>query len=625
MTLCRFFQNIIAEPNQIRILENSILDGKLVFSKLVANDFVPVTVKKGQALIQKVSENVDESIVRDFKSYKPEIGMIFKIDSFGENLVHPKGGEAWFAEEEGVFFVSNSIPRVVEINYNATYKIKIGSDNMSVDIDFFPPGPGGKKILIKEVFEDLRKLKVEVEIKTDSIDRALMKLEESKEPIYDINVANGVLPIDGIDARVDIYVNTEIDFSPKVLDSGRLDFYNLNILNPVEKDQLLAIYHPHVEGRNGRDVFGQEIPGKIAKVIKFPAGKNTYTPSDNSNEILAKFEGNVIEKNGILIVSEIFSINGNVDFSTGNIENGGSVKVFGDVKSGFKMDIGETVEIKGIVEDAVINAGDDVQINSGFVGTGSGFITAKGDINLKYVRNQKIHSRKSINVKNEVIDAELYARDRIRVKGGKNMSILGGHTISGNFIEVNCLGNEYGIQTRVEAGYDYQMEFEINFKKQEIERLTSALETIDGNLSMMFQNLKLSKENHQTLTKLIDQKLKLYEAPEEYDDFYEYLEKLNKGIEMVLKNKITDGTRFEYFLTLFEQKISFAQQIKVNKIDILRLNKKIYEPSSARIIVSKKAYPGVTILINKRKFVITEEMNNKTFYLSKEKDAILFG
>ncbi|MFA8342225.1 MAG: DUF342 domain-containing protein [Rhodothermaceae bacterium] len=625
MTLCRFYQDIIAEPNQVRTLEDAILDGRLIYSKLAADNLAPKTVKKGQALIQKVSETVDEKNIHDFKKSKPEPGMVFRIDNFGENLGRPRGGDSWFAEEEGVFFVSKSVPRVIEVNYDATYKIKIGSDNMSVDIDFFPPGPGGKKILIKEVFEDLRKLKVEVEIKTEAIDRALMKLEESKIPIYDINVANGALPIDGIDARVDVYVETDVDFSPKVLDSGRLDFYNLNILNPVEKDQLLAVYHPHVEGRNGKDVFGQEIPGKTAKVIKFPAGKNTYSPPANSNEILAKCEGNVIEKKGVFSVSEVFSINGNVDFSTGNIENSGSVKVFGDIKSGFRLDIGDTVEIKGIVEDAVIMAGDNVQINSGFVGTGSGLIAAEGDVNLKYIRNQKIQSRKSINVKNEVIDAELFARDRIRVKGGKNMSILGGHTIAGNLIEVNCLGNEYGIQTRIEVGFDYKQEIEISFKRQEIERLTSALETIDGNLSSMFGQLQLSKEKHKTLAKLVDQKLKLYEAPEEYDDFYEYLEKLNKGIELILKNKISDGTRFEYFLTLFEQKISFAQQIKVNKLDILRLNKKIYEPSSARIIVSKKAYPGVTILINKRKFVITEEMINKTFYLSKENDSILFG
>lgn len=625
MELYRFKHKVIAEQKLVRILEDSILGGKLIFSKLKASNFIPKIVKKGQPLIGQILEKVEEKNIFNLKDSRPEPGKIFAIDEFGNNLVLQKEKKTWVAEEDGIFFVSAGVPKVIEINYNATYKIKISSDNLSVDIDFFPAGPDGKKVLVKEVFDELRALKIGVEIKTDSIDRALATIEQNKTPIYDVNVAKGVMPVDGVDSKVDFFVETEVDFSPTVLDSGRLDFYNLDILNSVKKDQLLAVYHPHIEGQNGKDVFGKEIPSRAAKIIDFPAGKNTYSPPNNKNEILAKVDGNVIEKKGILTVSEIFNIKGNVDFSTGNIANSGSIKILGDVKSGFRLDIGETVEIKGIVEDAVIKAGADVQINSGFVGSGSGLIIAEGDVSLKYVRNQKIQSRKSINVKNEVMDSELFAKDRIRVNGGKNMSILGGYTMAGHIIEVNCLGNEYGIPTKIELGYDYQQEFEINYKKQEIERLTAALETIDNNLSMMFKQLNLSQEKRQTLVTLIDQKLKLYEAPEEHSDFHEYLEKLNKGIELILKNRISDGTRFEYFLTLFEQKISFAQQIKAHKLDILRLNKDIYEPSSARVVVGIKAFPGVTIMINKRKFVIEEVMINKTFYLSKEDDVILFG
>ena len=289
------------------------------------------------------------------------------------------------------------------------------------------------------------------------------------------------------------------------------------------------------------------------------------------------------------------------------------------------MDVNDSLDVRGIVEDCIINAGSDVRVKSGFSGKGKGVIFSQGNVDVRYVRNQRIHSRKSINVANEVFDSELFAAHRIMVAGGKNMSIIGGHTIAGNTVEVNCLGNEYGVKTIVEAGFDYKLISRIKKNKEEIIQLDSTFENVNDGFNKLIAKVRIPVEMKKTLLVLVQQKIVLFENEDKFEDFEDRKDKINTGIEKILKGTIVDNALLSNILTLIDQKIIVKQKIKKLVFENKDMDLAIHTPTKAKIKVNRIIYPGTLIAINKFKFIVKDQMLNKVFHLGTEGKEILIS
>lgn len=619
----RFLVEPICDSEIVQSLNDATLKGQIVYSKLREGNLSLPRVKKGTPLIRR-NDSESEGIAPS-ENDQFDFDKTYRLKEIGSNINNMLGGKDYFADVDGIFFINDNVPCLLEINFDCTYRLNVSDDKMEVYIDLFPPAPEGKKFLVKQLFEEIKEFGLKTEINGTALESAIKSLDGNEFPVYGTKIASGIYPLDGVDGNIEYFVNTKVDFSPKVNEDGRIDFYNLNIINSVEADQDLVLFHPHIEGKDGRNVFGDIIPARKARVIKFPQGRNTYPHKDNPNLIKAKVDGIIVEKDGIISVSEIFKIDGNVDYSTGNINNKGSVSVLGDVKSGFTMEVNDVVDVRGIVEDCIIKAGSDVRVKSGFSGKGHGVIFSQGNVDVRYVRNQRIHSRKSINVSNEVFDSELFAAHRIQVAGGKNMSILGGHTIAGSTVEVNCLGNEYGVKTIVEAGFDYSVYDRIDKNKEEIDQLDKTLGNVEEGTTKLVAKFMLPVEMKKTLLLLIKQKVLLMEKQAEYADFEQRKVKIDLAIEKILKSSKIDNNVFSTFLTLVEQRIVMRSKIKNLENEIKGMEKTIHTPTKAKIKVNRTIYPGTTLMINKIKFVVTQPMLNKVFYIDKDGKEINFA
>ena len=448
-------------------------------------------------------------------------------------------------------------------------KIKVSKDRLAVSIDLCPPDSDNPLPSLDDVLSKLQELEIKAKINTQAIEDALAKIGDTKKPVCDITVANGQPSKNGKDGWVEFYI-TDPDYKPKVMEDGTVDFYEINAIEFVESNQELALYHPPMEALDGYDVFGDTIPGIKGKSPLFPAGQNTYVSPDNRNVTLAKIEGVVSTKQGLISVSQACTINGDVDFHTGNVTYKGSIIIKGDVKSGFELDSTDKIEIGGCVEDAIIKSGNDIIIKRGFIGVGKGSIHSERNISIAFVRNQSVFSRQSIFVTREVVDAKLYANDRIQV-GGRRISIVGGHAIAKNAIEVETLGNEFGTSTIIETGYDYNI-----------------IEEIKSNT------------------------LKLVELQKE-------LKKVNTEIQK-LKRWRQSGDIPQKLSNFSKQQIEINQLIKkINKENNL-LEKKQITPSKAFVKVNRSVYPGVEIIINCKHFHVRENMRSKTFVLSERNE-----
>ena len=174
--------------------------------------------------------------------------------------------------------------------------------------------------------------------------------------------------------------------------------------------------------------------------------------------------------------------------------------------------------------------------------------------------------RQSIFVTREVVDANLYANDRIQV-GGRRMSIVGGYAIAKNAIEVETLGNEIGNSTIIETGYDYNIVEEI-------------------------------KRN-------IDKVIELQEE----------LKKVNAEIQK-LKSWRQSGDIPQKLSNFSKQQIEINQLIEQTSNENNLLEKKQITPSKAFVKVNRSVYPGVEIIINCTHFHVRRKMHGKTFVLS---------
>jgi hypothetical protein len=262
-------------------------------------------------------------------------------------------------------------------------------------------------------------------------------------------VAEGRRPIDGKDGWVE---NCFQEKSEQTTDSSakRVDFHDKSWIHNVEISGLVAIVHPPTPGAPGKTVRGEDVPALHGATAVPKLGKGVTADPNNPGRIVAAVNGNaVLDADGTLHVDPTLNVAGNVDYSTGNIDFVGSVVINGDVKSDFAVKAAGSIEVRGNVEDAVLESGSDITVRNGFIGQGKGRINAVGSVHVQHVLNQSIHSGKSIYIEREGVCATLHAEKSLVAP----QAVFVGCTIqAGNEVEVRNLGNGDQTQAKVRVG-----------------------------------------------------------------------------------------------------------------------------------------------------------------------------
>jgi uncharacterized protein len=113
---------------------------------------------------------------------------------------------------------------------------------------------------VAEVIEQIKNLGVEVNnINIDSINR-----EIHKHTGQEILIAHGVQPEEGIDGHLDLFFQTENVTSFDEV-NGQIDFKNKLKIPSVNPGDVLAYYHPKVDGKPGKNLFGKVVLPKAAR------------------------------------------------------------------------------------------------------------------------------------------------------------------------------------------------------------------------------------------------------------------------------------------------------------------------------------------------------------------------
>ena len=452
---------------------------------------------------------------------------------------------------------------------DASMKINVVDNKMRVTASFEPAQGEGKIITPEVVIEKLSSMDIKTGIKHDNIN----KMCNENIPRNSLILAEGITPSVGDKARLEMYVK----LPPRKAverENGGVDFYDLGEIPSAEVGDELYRKIPPTKGTSGKNVFGEEIEGIYGRDLTIILGRGTAVDDKDENLVRATKNGVIQIKNNILHISEIYTVKGDVDFSTGNLNFNGSIKIGGTVKAGFEVRAKGFVEIKGFVEDAQVIADGDVIVKKGFVGSGSGLIMSGQDVYVKYVENQHIEADRDIIINGEAYHATILSCRSVYTQGKKG-AIVGGQCIAKKNIEAHYFGSVATPLTIIKIGVDPKLEENLKKVEDVIAISQEALNKIEQNVAF----LNRQKINSNGI------------LPPEKQIIYDKLEKTKKTLPAKLED--LQQTRKEL---LIEQK----------NLD------------EVNAVADKGVYPKVQVHIGNQRIIIYDKLGPSRFRLFKK-------
>lgn len=442
---------------------------------------------------------------------------------------------------------------------DAVVKVIFQDRGLTASLNIKPPSGGGAAPTVESMKAVLNSIGVKY-----GIDEAQLAALEN-HPVYsmDVIVARGTPPVNGEDGTVDILIETENKGKPKEDSDGKVDLRDLGIVDNVQKGQVLCIIHPPTPGTPGISVKGEKLlqkPGKPAMIV---AGANTELVEGGS-QIIAKIDGQFDFNGRKVCVNETFTVNNNVDNSTGNISVLGNLVVRGMVTAGFTIEAAGSITVVGFTESATIKAGGDVKLQGGVTGSS---IRCGGDLKSKHIENSDVFVRGEIRA-DYILNSTVKCGRNLKTEGSIS-KIIGGTCVVGQNIEARMIGSPSVVKTKLELGSD-PVSIE---RQQELQELIPELE---GQIKSLEPLLKLLLQLQAANRLTADKAETLQQTAASY-----------KAIKTMLED---------------------------SKTELSDINIAIYNKGFGRVICPGTIYPGTVVSIGSAQYNVTDNMVNASLY-----------
>jgi len=473
-------------------------------------------------------------------------------------------------------------PRQPEPELDGKFTIEVSPDKLTAYVVITPPKKGGIYPKISEI---------ETELSTKNIKNFdLKEVEESYKKQnsreYKVVVAQGKPMQPPVNPTVELKFETST--GKQNIGDEQIDFKSITSIVNVIEGHLLAVINKGKPGVEGIDVYGAPIPPPPMSEVPIKAGKNVRV-SEDGLKFFSEIEGWVMFENNVIKVENVYQINGDVDYNTGNITSLGTVIVKGTVKDGFRVEATGDI-IVNAVEAAELVAEGSITIKSGIQGKGTGTIKAKGNVYAKFVEQANIETESSLVVTDSIMHSNVIAKEHIIVLKGKKGLIVGGKYRAGTVIAAKNIGSKVATLTQLEVGFDPFIKAELDktlekttYLKEEyvqtrlnLQRLINEIKTVgeqnvDKEKKDMLKKLtdkyqKISLEVKELNTQLQKLQLKLRENKK---GFIFAREKMFTNIEIGIRNlsyKVREETDF---CTFYDEN----GEIKWKQFDEIILNK----------------------------------------------------
>ncbi|MGE3536485.1 MAG: DUF342 domain-containing protein [Candidatus Tectimicrobiota bacterium] len=236
--------------------------------------------------------------------------------------------------------------------------------------------------------------------------------------------------------------------TPKRLPNGQVDFYNLGTIPNVRQQQVLVARVPRAERRPGQRVTGQAIlAADQDESLPLPGANVALSAAGEA--LIALCHGYAMLRDGVLSVEATYTIEGDVDFSVGNVVCVGDLIVMGDVQSGFSIQSEQQLTVYGVVEQASLAALGSVTLYGNVFGNSKARITSGASVHGAYIDAVAVEARRDIILRQGARHSHLQAGGSIVVQNDTG-HLLGGSAQACERIVTHNIGSASRVPTHIE-------------------------------------------------------------------------------------------------------------------------------------------------------------------------------
>lgn len=429
-------------------------------------------------------------------------------------------------------------------------------------------------------------------------------------------VAIGEPAEEGKKAEIIYHFETNYLKAGVVTDDGVIDFRDRGDIPYTQKGTLLAELIPAVQGKNGYDILGNVIEVAEFVEVELKSGAGTVL-SEDGLKLYADIDGRPdLAISGEVSVFSEMTIQGDVNFETGNIDFKGNINVQGNICEGFK--------VKGVnVTAKNINGGDvdvtgNIDVSGGIVDSK---IKADGYVQAMYISDATLELFGDLLIVKEILDSD------IRLSGmckSERCKIISSSLSAKMGVEVGQIGTDVSEPCKIRVGINDHIDAIIRSKKDILIELKGKLD-------------KKQKSVEKYIDELRDEHQKIIEESMLQDTLAGKIQKLKNKVESdkaagntpnvaVIKNEI-DGflrqlkrsdTKIEEcfnhqdrFLDIILSGMasieSNIQKIEILNEEISGLTSKSQSTEGKSIVKVKKQLFAKTMIFGKYSSIVTQE------------------
>ncbi|OBA01153.1 DUF342 domain-containing protein [Paenibacillus polymyxa] len=383
-------------------------------------------------------------------------------------------------------------------------------------------------------------------------------------------IAQGKPPIHGTDGKINLadIVTGEDAHKPLETVDGRVDYKELTRLRNVKRGQLIAERVDPLPGVPGIAVTGEEIPFLPGKEARFKVGKNVVIHPEGV-AMYAAIDGLVTTtEKGKLNVFPVYEVNGDVDYSVGNIDFVGTVVIRGNVLTGFRVRAAGDIRVIGGVEGAEIEADGSVEISGGIIGYHKGFVKAAQNVKCSFIQDGNVIAGGDVLVSQSIMHSQIKASNNVICEGTKGL-IVGGSVQAGKKVVARTIGNTMSTATNIEVGVLPELRDELTELRARLKQQTDSQDKTNKALTILDQLAAAGQL-----------------APD----------------RMAMRIKLTSTKK------------SNEQELLETKSRMLEIERTLEDTSRARVEVKNVIYGGSKIVIGRYTKFIKDSLERMAFY-----------
>jgi uncharacterized protein (DUF342 family) len=357
-------------------------------------------------------------------------------------------------------------------------------NDMEARAEFIPAYGDGAPITKEYINILLSRLNIVYGVMHEEIEKNALAANLSKCPQTDVLIAQGTPPVPASPAH--FLKNKHLaNVRPVIGDEEQTDYRKFSPFVIVKKGQILAELMPETKGRPGKNVHGGDIPFDTQLPLKTESGQNTYA---DEKYLYASIDGQLLDRDGVLSVSNKLVVQGDVNYTTGDIHFPGDVEINGIVADGFKIHAGGNLFVTQTLNATDVVAKGNIEVRGGIIGRGQGTLKAGGEIVARFVENCKVAARGNITINAEILNASIYTMGSLNV--GDRGFMIGVEVYAVHGMRCAKIGKTAGRACRIHVGIDFIVQREIdknvnqlrlyNAKFEKLKTLISAAEDITG-------------------------------------------------------------------------------------------------------------------------------------------------